>query len=57
MRICHYDDVQFHACNNASVYTKCEPPARAHACSCTVCVNCKKKKEPEFVAIVTDPDE
>ena len=37
VRMCHYDDVQVHVCNNASVYTSVSQHERMH-----VHVNCKQ---------------
>ena len=40
MRICHYDDVQVHVCNNASVCTSVSQYKRMHVHA--LCVSCKE---------------
>ena len=38
--LCHYDDVQVHVCNNASVCTSVSQHERRHVPA--LCVNCKE---------------
>ena len=40
VRICHYDDVQVHVCNNASVCTSVSQYERMHVHA--LCMNCKE---------------
>ena len=49
MRICHYDDVQIHVCNSASVCTSVSQHERMHAHA--LCVSCK---EITLIAIVAE---